>query len=65
MLLVYGTMWQPIHGRALQRLRACVFILRWFDRPAHNRVGLLQLSLPRKAMVRILRFRIGCHACFA
>ena len=36
--------------------------LRCFDRPAHNQTDLLQLPLPRKAMVSFLRFRTGCHA---
>ena len=36
--------------------------LRWFAQLTNSKADLLRLSLPRKAMVSLLRFRTGCHA---
>ena len=60
--LVLGTRWHSIpRSCPSESARLCTY-LRWFARPAHNHLDLWRLSLPRKAMVRFLRFRTGCHA---
>ena len=40
--------------------RLCTY-LRWFARPQGCATDLLRLPLPHRAMVRLLRFRTGCH----